>query len=137
MGYSGPSVLAAQLKAAYTRIISPYEFFRAQARHEALPSQSRRVQPARTTAGPSTSGRGGRTGGRQSTRGSNGVFPPSAATPPSSPLTPSSSPLSEPPDDSDPQSASTNGQDVRMNGPDDEGASAFVKALAQDRKLMC
>ncbi|QRV73270.1 histone demethylase JARID1 [Ceratobasidium sp. AG-Ba] len=120
MGYSGPSVLAAQLKTAYTRIISPYEYFRAKVRHEALPSQSRRVQPSRTRT-------------RQSTRGGHSVFPSSAATPPSSPLTPSSSPLSEPPDDSDPQAAAnTNGQDVKMKEPNDEGASAFNKALAQD-----
>ncbi|KAG8701001.1 3-isopropylmalate dehydrogenase, partial [Ceratobasidium sp. 394] len=121
MGYTGPSVLAAQLKAAYTRIISPYEFHRAQVRHEALPSQSRRVQPSRTRA-------------RQSTRRSNSVFPSSAATPPSSPLTPSSSPLSEPPDDADPQAAAAtaNGQDLKLRGPSDEGANAFSKALAQD-----
>lgn len=138
MGYSGPSVLAAQLKAAYTRIISPYEFYRAQVRHDPSPSQNRRVQPSRSTTNPSASGRASRTGGRPSTtahsRASNGVFPSSAATPPSSPLTPSSSPLSEPPDDSDPQS--NNGGDVKMNGPNDEGANAFTKALAQDREFI-
>ncbi|CAE6415617.1 unnamed protein product, partial [Rhizoctonia solani] len=104
MGYSGPSVLAAQLKAAYTRIISPYELSRAQARHDPSPNRDRRVR----------------------------VFPSTAATPPSSPLTPSSSPLSEPPDDADPQAA-PNPADVKMNAPnDDEGANAFSKALAQD-----
>ncbi|KAG9091258.1 hypothetical protein FS749_016673 [Ceratobasidium sp. UAMH 11750] len=40
MGYTGPSVLATQLKAAYTRIIPPYEFHRAQVRHKARPSVS-------------------------------------------------------------------------------------------------
>ncbi|CAE7185093.1 unnamed protein product [Rhizoctonia solani] len=112
MGYTGPSVLAAQLKAAYTRIISPYELFRAQVRHDPSPNRDRRVQP------PRSSGRNKR------------AFPSTAATPPSSPLTPSSSPLSEPPDDADPQSA-ING-DIKMNAPNDEGANAFSKALAQD-----
>ncbi|CUA67843.1 histone demethylase JARID1 [Rhizoctonia solani] len=113
MGYSGPSVLAAQLKAAYTRIISPYELSRAQARHDPSPNRDRRVQPPRSS-------------------GRKRVFPSTAATPPSSPLTPSSSPLSEPPDDADPQAA-PNPADVKMNAPnDDEGANAFSKALAQD-----
>ncbi|CAE6475034.1 unnamed protein product [Rhizoctonia solani] len=112
MGYAGPSVLAAQLKAAYTRIISPYELFRAQVRHDPSPNRDRRVQP------PRSSGRNKR------------VFPSSAATPPSSPLTPSSSPLSEPPDDADPQAVPST--DVKMKAPNDEGANAFSKALAQD-----
>ncbi|CAE6467287.1 unnamed protein product [Rhizoctonia solani] len=116
MGYTGPSVLAAQLKAAYTRIISPYEVFRAQVRHDPSPNRDRRVQP------PRSSGRTSR----------SRVFPSTAATPPSSPLTPSSSPLSEPPDDADPQASQATGADVKMKPPKDEGANAFSKALAQD-----
>ncbi|KAF8760367.1 BRIGHT, ARID (A/T-rich interaction domain) domain [Rhizoctonia solani] len=116
MGYTGPSVLAAQLKAAYTRIISPYEVFRAQVRHDPSPNRDRRVQP------PRSSGRTSR----------SRVFPSTAATPPSSPLTPSSSPLSEPPDDADPQASQAAGADVKMKPPKDEGANAFSKALAQD-----
>ncbi|KAG8732779.1 hypothetical protein FRC11_011022 [Ceratobasidium sp. 423] len=111
MGYAGPSVLAAQLKAAYNRIISPYEDFRAQVRHDPSPNRGRRVQPPRSSG-----------------RKKSNVFPSTAATPPSSPLTPSSSPLSEPPDDADPQANA----DVKMKGPTDEGALAFSKALAQD-----
>ncbi|QRW16558.1 histone demethylase JARID1 [Rhizoctonia solani] len=95
MGYTGPSVLAAQLKAAYTRIISPYEVFRAQVRHDPSPNRDRRVQPRGLPVAPAD-------------LVSFHLPPPH----PPSPLTPSSSPLSEPPDDADPQASQAAGADL-------------------------